>query len=389
MKTICLFIDVGFGQGGTFQYNQQVLSALLALPRSRFTLEVYYVDEAWSRIIPADVKKSKLWYPEGLKRLFKILFVLGAPPSLMRFLVSCTPLKTLSDARFDIRIFPSQDLVGLFYPHSIHVVLDLMHLYEKQFSEAASFERRKFRDRLFSSMSKYAAVILVDSTIGKHQLMESFQTDPAKIEILPYIAPAHIVEYDDRKNEAYFKNLNLPDKFIFYPAQFWAHKNHKILLEAAKVLKNRIKDFHLIFIGPQKHSFKEIYEYCKANNLSDTVSFIDFVPNEVLGGFYLRARGMVMPTYFGPTNIPPLEAIALACPVAVSNIYGMPEQLGDAALYFDNTNVTDVVNILEQLWTREDLRTALRKNSEKHFQNWNVNHFNKRVHAIIEKHSTS
>lgn len=43
--------------------------------------------------------------------------------------------------------------------------------------------------------------------------------------------------------------------------------------------------------------------------------------------FYRRARRMVMPTYFGPTNIPPLEANALGCPVAVSKVYGMPEQL--------------------------------------------------------------
>jgi len=48
---------------------------------------------------------------------------------------------------------------------------------------------------------------------------------------------------------------------------------------------------------------------------------------------------MIMPTFFGPTNIPPLEAIAVGCPVAVSNIYGMPHQLGDAALYFNPTRV--------------------------------------------------
>ena len=48
--------------------------------------------------------------------------------------------------------------------------------------------------------------------------------------------------------------------------------------------------------------------------------------------FYKYAVALVMPTFFGPTNIPPLEAFALGCPVITSNIYGIPEQVGDAAL---------------------------------------------------------
>src|SRR5207248_2446916 len=112
-------------------------------------------------------------------------------------------------------------------------------------------------------------------------------------------------------------------------------KNHKILLEGALLIKDKIPGFSLVFSGHKNHEFNKLYQFCEQNNLLQHVIFLGFVPNEFLGGLYLRARAIVMPTHFGPTNIPPLEAIALKCPVAVSNIYGMPEQLGDAALYFD------------------------------------------------------
>ena len=35
---------------------------------------------------------------------------------------------------------------------------------------------------------------------------------------------------------------NLPNKFFFYPAQFWPHKNHMLLLSAISILKNIIPE---------------------------------------------------------------------------------------------------------------------------------------------------
>jgi glycosyltransferase involved in cell wall biosynthesis len=226
----------------------------------------------------------------------------------------------------------------------------------------------------------------VDSRIGKQQATESYHSFPEKIQVLPYIAPAHIVNYQDKNFEDYFAKLGLPSKFIFYPAQFWPHKNHQVLLEAALLIKNKIPKFSLVFSGHKDHEFKKIYQFCEQNDLLQNLTFLGFVANEILGGFYLRARATVMPTHFGPTNIPPLEAIALKCPVAVSNIYGMPEQLGDAALYFDQNSVTDVAQVMEKLWIDDAVMEKLKINAVKHFENWNRRSFNHRVNEIINEY---
>lgn len=388
VKNICIFIDVPYGIGGAFQFNQQILSALLTLPSNKFKVTVFYVDNAWERLIPEPTEKIKLHYPSYVKNIFKVLFSIGMPYSVLKWLYSFTALNSMGDLRYSLAIFPSQDLAGLFLSsNAANVVYDLMHRYEKQFKESSSFGRGKFRDRLFQTMCTHSRLILVDSGVGKQQLIESYNVDPAKIEILAYIAPAHIAEYRDEEHTQYFKELNLPASFIFYPAQFWAHKNHKILIEAANVLKRKISDFHLLFTGPKRYSYDELYRYCEENDLLANVTFLEYVPNEMLGGFYLRARALVMPTFYGPTNIPPLEAIALKCPVAVSNIYGMPEQLGDASLYFDNTNLAEVVDVLEKLWLDDALREKLRRNCAKHFLSWNQNKFNKRVLEIISQYT--
>ena len=54
--------------------------------------------------------------------------------------------------------------------------------------------------------------------------------------------------------------LNYNNKIIiFYPAQFWAHKNHKYIIDAAEILKNENNTKYLfVFCGGNKGNFKYI-----------------------------------------------------------------------------------------------------------------------------------
>jgi glycosyltransferase involved in cell wall biosynthesis len=100
--------------------------------------------------------------------------------------------------------------------------------------------------------------------------------------------------------------------------------------------------------------------------------------------FYRRARALVMPTFFGPTNIPPLEALSCGCPVAVSNIYAMPEQLGDAALYFDPASPSEIASALERLWRDDALCARLREQGQRRIASWTPAHFARRLKAVLD-----
>ena len=66
-----------------------------------------------------------------------------------------------------------------------------------------------------------------------------------------------------------------------------------------------------------------------------------------------------MPTFFGPTNIPVLEAWAFGCPVLTSDIRGVREQVGDAALLADPTSVEAIADGIHRLWTDRELGHTL------------------------------
>jgi glycosyltransferase involved in cell wall biosynthesis len=70
---------------------------------------------------------------------------------------------------------------------------------------------------------------------------------------------------------------------------------------------------------------------------------------------------LVMPTYFGPTNLPPLEAVTLGCPVIYSDLPGCREQMRGAALYCDLADVSSLANHLAALIRDAALRERLLK----------------------------
>ena len=113
------------------------------------------------------------------------------------------------------------------------------------------------------------------------------------------------------------------------------------------------------------------------------VTVLGFVNNEKITYLYKHAVGMVMPSYFGPTNIPPLEAMALGCPVAVSNKYAMPRQVGNAGLLFDPDSPDEIADCIKRMWLDEDLRNRMKALGYKRAQKWTRKEFGERLQKIM------
>jgi glycosyltransferase involved in cell wall biosynthesis len=67
------------------------------------------------------------------------------------------------------------------------------------------------------------------------------------------------------------------------------------------------------------------------------------VDTPVLHQLYLNAYAMTFASTMGPDNLPPLESMALGCPVVSAAFNGAREQMGDAALFFDPLDANDAV----------------------------------------------
>jgi len=379
MKKIGLFLTHDRQTGGHFQYGQTMLEAVNALPRDEFSVVVACTSIMWLDYL----KKYQLetvFVEQGFwsRALGKVLREVGFPLRLWRKLSPFfhPTVKALLQQNCDLWIFPSQSRWNCQIPvPALACIHDLMHRYEPRFPVIPAREL----EWLSRNMCTYCTGIIVDSDVGKQHVKESYGTSEDRIYVLPFIAPKYIYSQEPAKND-----YELPEKFIFYPAQFWEHKNQKNLISACAMLKKDLPDLKLVLAGIKRNGYQALMNQIRELHLVDDVIFLGYVPDEDMASVYRRARAMVMPTFFGPTNIPPLEAFAAGCPVAISGIYGMPEQVGDAALLFDPNSVDEIADCIKRLWLYDDLCIDLAIKGKLKAATWGQQQFNARVKEIIE-----
>jgi glycosyltransferase involved in cell wall biosynthesis len=373
--------------GGEFQYSQAMLDAVAALPPDRYSVVVGFSSVLWLDYLQ-DHKVRAIQAPHSsLDRALSIGATLADLPvgPWRKLSAHFSPLaRRLMSEQCDLWIFPAQDMLGFQLPLpalvSIH---DLMHLYERRFPESTSRVQYRGRENKFRNICRWAKGVLVDSKIGGQQVSESYGLEKERIHVLPFIPPRYMEQTTVPPD--FDRRYRLPAKFFFYPAQFWEHKNHRNLVRALARLKPELPDVKLVLAGSQKNAYGSVMRLVQELNLTNDVLFLGYVPDRDMPELYRRARALVMPTYFGPTNIPPLEAFAAGCPVAVSDVYGMPEQVGDAGLLFDPDVVEGIAACLRRLWTDDRLIGELSEKGKQRAERWGKAQFNQRLEAIVDR----
>ncbi len=386
MKKIGLYLDCTPPRG-EFQINQFVLNAIAALPSEHFSIVVAYSSELWREYLN-NYHLRTIRVPAGFwgRAICLVWTKLGLPVGLWRKVCpTFYPLvRTFQREQCDLWVFPSQNSRSYQIPvpalGSIH---DLMHRYERDFPEASSQREFKYRERMFANVCRWAKGVLVDSEVGRQQVAESYGAPLNRIHVLPFVAPPYI--WENTTPPDFDSRYPLPAKFIFYPAQFWEHKNHKRLIRAVSSLKKEFPDLALVLAGSPKNAYESVLQLINELGVAQDVHFLGYVPDEYMPELYRRARALVMPTFYGPTNIPPLEAFAVGCPVAISGTYAMPEQAGDAALFFDPKSVDEIAGCIRKLWLDDALCASLRDRGRIRAKAWGREQFNDRLRTIIER----
>jgi glycosyltransferase involved in cell wall biosynthesis len=386
MKRIGVLLSAGPG-GGVLQYTQAILDAVMTLPAG-YELTAAYSDEVWAARLTPRLSVVRLDDSTWNRVLNKVWHAAGFSIGLWRRTVARfdSNVRALVGAKCDLWICPNHERYVFRAPiPALGTVHDLMHRYERRFPEVSAAGEYEAREFHFSETVKWARGILVDSELGKQHLMESYGADPDRIFVLPYIAPPWIYEYDGSDDAAVRAKYKLPEKYLFYPAQFYKHKNHSNLLLALARLRETNPGVKLVLVGAkERNAYDEVVSQVATLGLTDNVIFAGYAEDREMAALYHQARALMMPTYFGPTNIPQLEAFALGCPVATSRIYGIPAQVGDAALLFDPDSVSEIHTCLSRLWNDDALCASLAARGRAHTQKWGPPQFQARFREIVE-----
>lgn len=284
------------------------------------------------------------------------------PHSRLRRLIhrkTATPARRIDQQHFDVVVFPLtvMGLYGLRTPTVLHVA-DIQHEYYPDFFSPKELHQRRID---FRASIETAGHIIALSDYTRRTLIEKMGCSPDQVttgligmDARPSPAPEDV--------ETTRARYQLPDDFIFYPAQPWIHKNHARLLAALR----KIRDTHhrrlpIVFTGRLENEPPyTLTRLAVAAGVEDQVYDLGYVANDEMAALYCAARFMVFPSLFEGFGMPVLEAMAYGCPVACSDATCLPEVAGDAALLFDPNDTDAIASAVLRLWDDTALRESLR-----------------------------
>lgn len=267
--------------------------------------------------------------------------------------------------KIDIVYFlsPTSWPIDLEKTNYITTVWDLCHRDDLEFPEVRWNREFERRENNYLSILPKALAILVESDNTRLNLVKRYGIDESRIYITPFQGAKEI------RNESIYKNQKVIDMkkkyglsvpYIFYPAQFWPHKNHIYLLEGLKYLQDVYGiSIGAIFTGKDYGNLNYIKKNVMKLGLSERICFAGFVENKEMLELYRQSVALVMPTYFGPTNLPILEAFEIGTPVLYSDKEGLRDQIGEAALLMDLKNSKSMALQLKNLIEDNQLRNKL------------------------------
>lgn len=372
--------------GGSFQYGVAILESMMRLPQDQYEICFWYSSSSLDGLVEGlpyrHVKPKWFWMVQLhiFKKIARIINKILKNKTIETWIKHDWFVQAVRKWKPDVCISLEQSYNPLSkIVRVIGPVHDLMHRYERSFPEVGSPEEYAARERLFRNHVKYAAAVLVDSEEGKKHVMESYGPTEDKIHILPFVASPLLAE--PVQPSRVFAIEGKP--FIFYPAQFWPHKNHLAVIHAMSMLPESLS-LHCVFAGStDKAAYDSVIKAVKLAGLSERVHILGYISDAEVAWLYKNAFALVMPTFFGPTNIPPLEAMQYGCPVIVSGIYGMPERYGDAALYVDPKRPEQIATLLCRLAEEPELRSALIKRGYAQLARWTKEDFQKKFLEIL------
>lgn len=222
----------------------------------------------------------------------------------------------------------------------IMTVWDLSFLDYNFLPEIKSHSTFEVRDKFYAFTIRRAYKVVVDSKHTKDLINANYGYSYEHMYEIPFRPSGELLNVDEFK-------ANLEQKYIFYPAQYWPHKNHKYVLDAISIVNQKVEErIKVVFTGSDKGFKSQITDYKNFLCLEDQVEIKDFVSYSELKNLYINALAVVMPSFIGPTNMPTLEAIALNIPCIYTGWEQNRHYYGDSLKYCD---LSDPVSLAEQI----------------------------------------
>ncbi len=350
MKHIGLIFPENDNWTGGSNYVLNLLEALIALPKNdRPRITVFYAVEKDKNAVLALVSEGIECVPfTSTYSGFEIFMNKVSRLFFYRNLFHRKFVSSTIDALFPVlnhNYFPPSN-------KNIYWIPDFQEHYLPHFFTSRQLKsRRSYQQSIANGNHK----IVFSSKDALKDFRQIFPKSNATCFVVNFAIASNNIRLPDK--ESLLKKYNLPEQFFFTPNQFWAHKNHSIVLLTASRLKKMNNKTVFVFSGKETDHrnpqyFQNLKRTIQQENIVDSVRFLGFIPREDLLGLMKHSIAVIQPSLFEGWSTVVEDAKLLESFVLASDISVHHEQLKENVLFFDphsEESLTDcILKVLKQ-----------------------------------------
>lgn len=247
---------------------------------------------------------------------------------------------------------------------SVVTIHDL--IFERYPDQYSVIDRSIYRNKFRYSCNKADKIIAI-SEQTKEDIIQYYKIPENKITVCYQSCnPAFTELVSAEKKQAVAALYKLPKQFYLYVGSIIERKNLLLICKALKQLEASIP---LVVIGDGGPYKQQVKQYIRENALDDRVIFLSETPAARSSvafktatdfpAIYRQATAMIYPSIFEGFGIPVLEALCSKLPVITSNQSCLPETGGNAALYINPANETELADAMRSVANDDALKNSM------------------------------
>jgi glycosyltransferase involved in cell wall biosynthesis len=236
----------------------------------------------------------------------------------------------LDPADFDVLFCPLSLLDPLRPPMPAAVTIHgLGHEYHPE-----NFDQRilELRRRTYGPAALNADLIFTVSQFSKRGIAKRYGIDADRIGVAPPGVSAVFTDPAPLEPSVSYRQLELAEDYVYYPANYWPDKNHDNLLRALLILRERFPRLELVLSGAPGVDADRVADLARELGVRDRVRMLGFVEQPLVCELARHSRAVPYVSQFEGFGIPIVEAMHSGAPVITSMAEACREVAGDAAL---------------------------------------------------------
>lgn len=247
-------------------------------------------------------------------------------------------------------VFPVWDDKSFDTKQCLYWIPDFQEHYLPQFFSAEEIKGRKSWQDKLAKKEDSKIVFSSNAAFNDYKSIYPYQNS------VNYVVPFAVTHppYSHLDVEAVKEKHNIQGEYFISPNQFWIHKNHRLVIDAVKILRDKGIPVCVAFTGkPHDHRAPHHYEELKAhvhkNSLEKNILFLGFLDRAEQLCLMKNAQAVIQPSMFEGWSTVVEDAKAMSQVIIASNIAVHREQLADNAFFFDTHDAKALAGIIEKV----------------------------------------